>query len=181
MTQNSQPDDGILEPVGDRWRVVFTRMLAHAPEKVWCALTEPEHLSRWFPTEIIGERTAGATLRFEFRERQYPGFDGRMLVCDPPRRLEFVWGEDVVRFELTPSGSATVLTLSVTLGELGKAARDGAGWHECLDKLGYALDGTDPPWDGADRWRMVHPGYVERFGADASTLGPPEGHPAADD
>jgi uncharacterized protein YndB with AHSA1/START domain len=179
MTYKTQPDDGTLEQFGDRWRVVFTRTLAHTPEKVWSALTEPEHLSAWFPTEIIGERTAGAPLRFEFAERQYPGFDGRMLVCDPPRLLEFVWGEDVLRFELTRRGPGTVVTLTDTLGELGKAARDGAGWHECLDKLGYALEGTEPPWDDSGRWRIVHPGYVERFGPDASTLGPPEGHPAA--
>jgi len=179
MTHQIQSDDGTLEQVDGVWRVVFTRTLAHPPETVWRALTEPEHLSQWFPTEIIGERSAGSTLRFEFRERQYPGFDGRMVVCDPPHLLEFVWGEDVLRFELTPDGSRTVLTLTDTLGELGKGARDGAGWHECLDKLGYTLDGTEPPWDGSDRWRMVHPGYVARFGPDASTLGPPEGHPAA--
>ena len=179
MTQRTQAEDGTLERAGDAWRVVFTRSLPHAPEKVWRALTEPEHLSAWFPTEIIGERTAGATLQFEFRERQYPGFEGRMLTFDPPRVLEFEWGEDTLRFELTPAGSGTVLTLADTLGQLGKAARDGAGWHECLDKLAYALDGVEFPWDDSDRWREIHPGYVERFGPDASTLGPPEGHPAA--
>jgi uncharacterized protein YndB with AHSA1/START domain len=179
MANQTRSDDGALEQVGNRWRVVFTRMLAHPPEKVWRVLTEPEHLRAWFPTEIIGERTVGADLRFEFRERQYPGFDGRMLACDPPRLLEFVWGEDILRFELTRNGSATVLTLAVTLGELGKAARDGAGWHECLDQLSYALDGAEPPWEANGRWRIVHPGYVERFGPDASTVGPPEGHPAA--
>ncbi|MGO9873959.1 MAG: SRPBCC family protein [Acidimicrobiia bacterium] len=175
-----QTEDGTLDQLGNRWRVVFTRTLAHAPEKVWRALTEPEHLRAWFPTEIVGERTAGARLRFEFRDGQYPGFDGRMLTCDPPRVLEFEWGEDRLRFELTPTRSGTVLTLTDTLGELGKAARDGAGWHECLDKLAYALDGTEPPWVKNDRWREVHPGYVERFGPDASSVGPPDGHPAGD-
>lgn len=34
----------------------------------------------------------------------------------------------------------------------GKAARDGAGWHTCLD-----------------------PGYVERFGPEGATVGPPDG------
>ena len=179
MTQRTQSEAGTLEQVGDVWRVVFTRALPHAPEKVWRALTEPEHLSAWFPTEIIGERAAGAALQFEFPERQYPGFAGRMLRFDPLRVLEFEWGEDTLRFELTPAGSGTVLMLADTLGQLGKAARDGVGWHECLDKLAYALDGVDVPWDEADRWREIHPGYVERFGPDASTLGPPDGHPAA--
>ena len=46
-----------------------------------------------------------------------------------------------------------MLTLADTLGQLGKAARDGAGWRECLDKLAYTLDGVDVPWDEADRWQ----------------------------
>src|SRR6266508_2283449 len=34
--------------------------------------------------------------------------------------------------------------------------------------------------DGVERWREVHPRYVERFGPEASTNGPPEGHPVND-
>ena len=34
--------------------------------------------------KIIGERAAGAALRFEFRDGEGPGFDGTMLTCDPP-------------------------------------------------------------------------------------------------
>ena len=65
--------------------------------------------------------------------------------------MELEWGEDTLRFELTPADSGTVLVLADTLGQLGKAARDGAGWHECLDKLAYALDGVEVPWDEAER------------------------------
>jgi uncharacterized protein YndB with AHSA1/START domain len=131
----------------------------------------------WFPTEIVGERAAGAALRFEFPARQYPGFDGRMLTCDPPRLLEFEWGEDILRFELTRSGAGTELTFTDTLGVLGKAARDGTGWHVCLDRLSCDLEGAEIAWDEKDRWRELNAGYVERFGPEASALGPPEGHP----
>ena len=30
--------------------------------------------------------------------------------------------------------------------EVGKAARDAAGWHACLDILGHHLAGEKPPW-----------------------------------
>ena len=42
----------------------------------------------------------------------------------------------MLRFELEPDGSGSVLTLTVTFPEYGKAARDAAGWHVCLEQLG---------------------------------------------
>ncbi len=38
------------------------------------------------------------------------------------------------RIELQADGAGTLLTLTDTFDDLGKAARDGAGWHECLDR-----------------------------------------------
>ena len=57
-------DLGTLTRQGDRWMLIFTRRLAHPREKVWRAVTEPEHLAAWYPQEIVGERRAGAPLRF---------------------------------------------------------------------------------------------------------------------
>ena len=53
-----------------RWQLCFKRSLAHSQDKVWEAITDPEHLARWFPTTIEGERAAGAPLRFSFPEGQ---------------------------------------------------------------------------------------------------------------
>lgn len=50
--------------VGDSSRLRFRRRLAHAPEKVWRAITEPEHVAAWFPQRIVGEWRLGATLKF---------------------------------------------------------------------------------------------------------------------
>ncbi|MCW2567279.1 MAG: hypothetical protein JWN54_1376, partial [Mycobacterium sp.] len=47
---------GALHDLGGRWQLRFTRRLPHPPQKVWRALTEPEHLAAWFPTEIRGDR-----------------------------------------------------------------------------------------------------------------------------
>jgi uncharacterized protein YndB with AHSA1/START domain len=168
--------DGQLEQIDDRWQLRFTRKLPHPPEKVWQALTEPEHLEAWFPTTVEGERTPGATLRFEHRGGEAPPMAGKLITYDPPSVLEFRWGdEDTLRLELQPDGDGTALTLVDTFDEIGKAARDAAGWHSCLDRLGYHLDGEEPPWDSREPWRQVHPGYVERFGPEAATIGPPEG------
>ena len=169
---------GTVEQDGQgRWRLRFVRTLAHAPEKVWRAITEPEHLAQWFPTTIEGERAAGAPLGFTFPEphADLPAFDGEMLVYQPPRVMEFRWGSEVLRLELRERGDGTELTLLDTLDERGKAARDGAGWHTCLDALEASLAGEREARENMSRWSEVHSHYVESFGPEAATIGPPEG------
>ena len=169
--------DGQLERMGDRGRLTFTRSLRHAPDKVWRALTETDELKNWFPDgPPRGKFVEGEALEFGGTETDGPMFTGTVLTVDPPRVLEFLWGDDTLRFELQPDGSGTVLTFTDTFAEYGKAARDGAGWHACLDMLGHALDGTIPPGDNGSNWKDAYAGYQQRFGADASTIGPPPGH-----
>jgi uncharacterized protein YndB with AHSA1/START domain len=164
--------DGLLEPAADRWRLRFSRHLAHPPDKVWRAITEPDYLQAWFPQRIVGEWEVGQPLKFV---SEGGDFDGEVLAFDPPSMLEFRWGTDTIRLEVQPDGPhATVLTLLDTFDELGKAARDAAGWHECLDYLAQALAGTRPPWARGERWKTVYPKYVERFGPPAATIGPPD-------
>lgn len=172
---NAQMEDlGELERHEDKVLLRFTRRLAHPLEKVWRALVEPEHLAGWFPTTIDGERAVGARLRFRHRDDLAEPFDGEMLAFEPPSLLELQWGVDVLRFELEADGDGTLLVFTDTLEELGKAARDGAGWHECLERLVYELAGQAAPWGSVDRWRQVHPEYVDRLGPEAAAIGPPE-------
>lgn len=160
----------------DRWRLRFTRTLAHPQTKVWRAVTEPEQLAQWFPSTIEGERAAGAKLTFRFPDEvSVEPIDGQMLAYDPESLIEFHWGPDVVRIELRPVDEGTELTLLDTLEERGKAARDGAGWHACLDALEAALGGDVDARSQMDVWADVHPHYVDEFGPEAATIGPPEG------
>lgn len=166
-------DYGVLGRDGERTVLRFTRRLPHPPAKVWRALTEPEHLDAWFPTTIEGERAAGARLRFAHRDNVVEPAEGEMLAFEPPALMEFVWGTDLLRFELRPDGEGSLLTLVHTFDEAGKAARDGAGWHACLDMLAGELRGERAAGSSSDRWREVRGAYIERFGPEASTVGPP--------
>ena len=174
MSSDDDGDYGELERTGGRAEVRFTRRLRHPPEKVWRALTEPEHLAAWFPTTIDGERKAGASLRFGFPESEGEPFEGRMLVFDPPRLMELQWGDETLRMEVQPHGEGSRLLFSASFEELGKAARDGAGWHASLDLLGFEIEDAQAPWSAPERWREVRHSYIERFGPEASTIGPPE-------
>jgi uncharacterized protein YndB with AHSA1/START domain len=167
-------DLGTLDRAGDRWTLTFTRTYPHPIELVWAAVTEPEHLAVWFPQTIVGDRRAGAPLRFLTTPDGGEGFDGTMVDFDPPRAMELQWGTDRLRIELTPDGDSTRLTLIDTFDELGKAARDAAGWHECLAVLTASLTGAPLPEPGSI-WSAIHPSYVRELGPDASTIGPPAG------
>jgi len=165
--------NGTLEPTGDNWRLVFVRPLRHPAEQVWRAVTETEHLKAWFPQPISGEFVAGAQLTFHSEHPGVDDFHGTVVAVEPPRLLEFTWGEDTLRIEIEADGAGCVLTFSDTITDLGKAARDGAGWHVCLDGLAADLDG-DPPPPMPESWQEVHPSYVKDFGPDAATIGPPQ-------
>jgi len=168
--------EGRLEQAGDRWQLHFTRRLPHPPEKVWQALTMPEHLEAWFPNDIEGERKEGATLRHVFRSGEAPDMEGEMRVFQPPAVLEFTWGDDLLRFELraTDDGNATVLDFVDVLEDVGKAARDGAGWHVKFDALEAHLAGEPAQPDEMDVWKPVHEAYVKQFPPEASTIGVPD-------
>lgn len=173
QTETATPRLGVLEAVGDEWKVRFVRVLPHPIERVWRAVTEPAELAEWFPTTIDGERRAGAALTFRSRGDEAPPFDGLMEAFEPPRLLEFWWGSNRIRIELDALAGGTRLTLSDTLEAYGTAARQAAGWHVCLDRLelhqGSSLDRqTD--------WQGYHTRYVENFGLDAATIGPPQAH-----
>jgi uncharacterized protein YndB with AHSA1/START domain len=172
---------GSLERRGDHALLRYERLLRHPRERVWRALTEPDDLRVWFPTGIEGERVAGAKLTFPFPDQDLPAMTGELLRFEPPALLELRWGpDDVLRFELAPAPDGQgghdwcALTLVVELTPLGKAARDGAGWHECLDLLAAHLTGAET-WGLGQRWAAIGPRYRDAFGPEAATVGPPDG------
>ena len=175
----AETDLGELDRSGAAWRLRFVRTFAHSPERVWRALTEPAELEAWFPTTIEGERTAGAPLTFTFRRGEADAFEGRMLECEPPRLLEFMWGTDKIRFELEPVADGSRLTLYDTVDDNGKAARDAAGWHVCLAGLARLLGDAQTMGNPAPDWPDVHRLYQQKFGPEAATVGPPPGQPEA--
>jgi uncharacterized protein YndB with AHSA1/START domain len=173
--QIDEQDYGQLDVHDGKATLRYARRLAHPAEAVWRALTEPKHLEAWFPTTIDGERASGAPLSFAFREMELEPMQGEMLAYEPPSLMELRWGEDTLRFALEPDGpERCTLSLTVAFEQFGKIARDGAGWHSCLDRLAYDLAGEQPPFSASDRWRIVNDTYVERLGPEASKIGLPQ-------
>ena len=153
----------------NRWQLRFKRELPHPVDKVWRAITEQEHLKAWFPMPVVGEWRVGAPLKFP---SEYGDFDGEVIAVEPPSLLEFRWGTDIIRLEVEPHDKGTTLTLVDTIDQLGKAARDAAGWHVCLDNLDAHLAGK-PSASNGDDWQSLNAEYSSEFGPEASSIGPP--------
>jgi uncharacterized protein YndB with AHSA1/START domain len=163
-----------LETMNGRPTLRFERRLAHPAEKVWKAITDPAELTHWFPQDLAGTFAPGEKLRFVFRGEPpvldgeaIPDFTGEVLEIDPPRLLAYTWGEDILRFTLTPEGDGCLLVFTDTVADRGKSARDGAGWHVCLLALDARLDGTPGP--AGNRWKELYDSYSESFGPEAAT------------
>jgi uncharacterized protein YndB with AHSA1/START domain len=176
---------GTLEVRDDgKYVLRFERHLDHPPEKVWRALTEPDQLRQWFPTDIEGERKRGAEIRFVFRENAPRAEDmpellehdpedlsGEFTEFDPPRVLAYTWGEEALRWELESTEDGCRLAFTHTFGERSgiphpagpkkRAARDASGWEVCLASLEALLDGRNGAPTGL--WESLYERYVQKF------------------
>jgi uncharacterized protein YndB with AHSA1/START domain len=156
-----------LDTIGGKTVLRFERRLAHPPEKVFRAISEPAELAHWFPARMEAELRPGAPIRFTFEEDDAEAPAGEILEVDPPKLLVYTWGDDVLRWEIVPAGDGCRLLFSQTIAEDGLsggragAARNAAGWDVCLARLSARLDGEAC---GGPEWFPLFEGYVERFG-----------------
>lgn len=154
---------GTYEQIDGRPVVRFERTFPDPVSRLWEAITDPAQLGQWFPTAVeYGELAPGGPITFRFAEDRYPAMSGQFLEVDPPRRLSFTWADDVLTFELEEreGGAACRLAFSVALDTADKAARDAAGWDDCLDMLATVVAGTtaERPWK-SESWQTRYDEY----------------------
>jgi uncharacterized protein YndB with AHSA1/START domain len=166
MTDATLLIEDVLRPA-----VRLERHLPDPPLVVWRALTEREQLRSWFPCDVAvsgGRWEAGAAITFTFPpEVADMTLTGEVLEVDEPSLLVFTWGEETLRFELSPENGGTRLVLIDKL-PADAAARNAAGWDVCLDRLA-GLKGEP------DGWKQRFDAYAAEF---EPVLGPQAGPPA---
>ena len=156
---------------GEKWTLVLVRDLRHAPEKVWKALTEPEHLHEWAPFDSDRNLGTAGTARLSTVGTPTPHVtETRVKRADAPRVLEFNWGGQDIRWELEPlADCGTRLTLWHNI-ERNFIAMGAAGWHICLDVLERALAGdpigriVGPEAMKFSGWQRLNAEYARQFG-----------------
>jgi uncharacterized protein YndB with AHSA1/START domain len=163
--------DASLDTTGSKPAVRLERHLPDPPAVVWQAITKREQLKAWFPCDVIvegGHWEVGAAITFPFPPEVIDmTLTGTVLAVDEPRLLSYTWGEDeVLSFQLHPEGDGTRLVLTDEL-QAGWAARNAAGWEDCLDRLaGLPVE--------PDAWQRRFAAYSAAFEPQA---GPQEGPP----
>jgi uncharacterized protein YndB with AHSA1/START domain len=128
--------------------LLIERVLSHAPEKVWRALTENTLLAQWLMKNDFEPVTSR---KFQFRADPVPGWNGiidaEVLVVEPLKQLSYTWssmGSDfVVLWTLSPTEAGTQLRLEQSgFGPDQNAAYQGAnyGWQRFLGNLERVLN-----------------------------------------
>lgn len=141
---------GTLTIDGDYATITFERRIRHKVPRVWEALTDPEHLARWYMTKARLDARSGGSIDYWSGLAQFH-VTGKILVWQPPRLFEHEWNVEprrelpngersVVRWELTPDGDGTILR--VTHRRLTRLTAIGfaAGIHAFLDRLEDELE-----------------------------------------
>jgi len=137
-----------------------TIRIAAPIEKVWSAVTEPAHISKWFGSAVLDGTGVGARGTLTF-----PGYGVvplRIEAVDEPRMVSYRWGNDdalgeladevdpehstVFTFTLEALPAGTLLTVvetgfETTSDPIANLESHREGWNSELDKLVSLLEG----------------------------------------
>jgi uncharacterized protein YndB with AHSA1/START domain len=130
--------------------VVVEREIAHPPEKLWRALTQPHLVEEWL---MKNDFAAVVGHRFNLRGEWGGVLDCEVLAVEPPTTLAYTWNfehddpayalKSVVTFTLTPTATGTHLRMEQAgFRPSQKQAYGGAfaGWAKFFTNLEQLLD-----------------------------------------
>ena len=133
--------------------VVIERDIAHPPEKIWRALTEPHLIAEWL---MKNDFRPDVGHRFNLTGEWGGVLDCEVLAVEPHRTLTYTWNfshddaaydlRSVVTFTLVPTDTGTRLRVEQSgFRPDQKQAFGGAraGWQQFLAKLEEVLARTD--------------------------------------
>jgi len=126
--------------------VTVEREFAHAPEKIWRALTQPHLIEAWL---MKNDFVPAKHHRFKL-SADWGAVDCEVLEIEPNRTLSYTWAamglDSVVTWTLTPTGAGTHLKMEQTGFKPGQdAAYNGAkyGWNKFTTALDEVLAKLD--------------------------------------
>lgn len=152
VTAPRDPRFGTFTLEGDHATLTFERRLRHPVRAVWEAITQPEHLARWYLTTARIDPRPGGSIDYVSGPNRIHA-TGKILTWDPPRVFEHEWDveprpelprgeQSVLRYELVPEGDGTILRVTHRRLRPGTARNFIAGLHAFLDRLEQELDGV---------------------------------------
>jgi uncharacterized protein YndB with AHSA1/START domain len=156
---------------GDRWTLILVRELRHPPALVWEALTDPAHLSEWAPFDADRSLASAGPVKLTTVGTPTPQIaESSVKRAEPPKLLQYGWGDNDLRWELEPLGGGTRLTLWHNI-DRRFISWGAAGWHICFDVLDRLLAGEPiGRIAGANAmqfegWQRLTAEYAKQFGS----------------
>jgi hypothetical protein len=123
--------------------------------------TDNDKLLLWFPELLVDELREGGLIKFDMQDGTFEELI--ILKLKMHSVLEFTWGEDIVRFDLTEDSEGCKLVLNEKLKEItNHTPKDLAGWHVCLDVINTLLDGRQIA-SREDDWKKWYDKYTEEI------------------
>lgn len=148
-----------------RYVIAWTRHLAHAPERVWRAITEQGEVGEWARGNWQFEPCVGGAMQLCLDNSRVPeervSDPGVVTAYEPPHLLEFRVaayeadseqdGEHILRWSVQPESGGCVLRFSDTF-EPGRRVRNAivCGWQYMLDQLELYLSPAGSDWSTRD-------------------------------
>jgi uncharacterized protein YndB with AHSA1/START domain len=149
-----------INNIENGYRATFERLLNHPLEEVWSYLTDNEKLPRWFSELRVDELRQGGVIKFDMGNGTFEEME--ILELKNQAVLEYTWGDDIVRFELTNQPNGCLFVLKETITKLtNHTPRDLAGWHVCLNVIQALLDGRTI--DRKEEWKIWYEKYVKEI------------------
>ncbi|WEZ84809.1 SRPBCC domain-containing protein [Rhizobium sp. 32-5/1] len=133
--------------------IVVEREIAHPPEKLWRALTQPHLIAEWL---MKNDFKAVVGHRFHLRGEWGGVLNCEVLVMEPQKMLSYTWNfkhddpafdlNSIVTFTLTPTATGTHLRMEQSGFRPDQRQAYGgakAGWPRFLARLEQVLSGAD--------------------------------------
>ena len=157
--------------------IEYTRRLKHSVEKVWRAISIPEHRNVWFP-ELNLDLKLGGQVVVDFSGGECPAPEDNpadvyyceVVAYDPPNLLEYKGNDEHHRFDIAPDGDGCILKFMATLPTLEEFDDDAntiharysvaCGWHYKLDVMEWDMNGE---FDGVELEGYAGPNLTKLY------------------
>lgn len=148
----------LIEKVENGYTATFEHHFKHSVEEVWAYLTDNDKLPQWFSELRVDELREGGVIQFDMGNGTFE--EMRILELEMYSILEYTWGEDIVRFELSQEIDGCLLVLIEKINTItDHTPRDLAGWHVCLDVIDSLLNGYTI--ERKEEWKKWYDEYVQ--------------------
>ena len=151
----------------DHFIAKYVREFYHPSEKVWDGITNNGKLTKWMGhLEIVDLRKDGKIL-FHYNDGSGKLEEMKITDFEAQSVIEFEWGEDRVRFEVSTrdSGGSQLILKEFIQVLTDHTPKDLAGWQVCLMHLSNVItdEAKQIPEDEWEKWYEEYKAVVGKF------------------